>query len=489
MAKYFDKLFHLTQSIRRQGSRCISSFGSTNYSYTRSSRYQIKNRSVSNYAINNNNSVLGTFESCNWTCRKSYATDHKLKNSNELNNNNWINGVMYKQDTWTNITPKILSLINRNLHLQKDHPICLIKEVIIKHFYKKYVRSRQRPIFSVYDNLSPVVSTYQNFDSMLIPKDHISRRKSDNYYINSSTMLRAHTSAHEAELIRSGLDAFLVVGDCYRRDEIDTSHYPAFHQLEGVRLFSYHDVFENAEGDTSGLSLFEDGVEAADKQDCHTLEASKIVELALKQTLEDCMQNLFGKDIERRWVDAYFPFTHPSFELEVKYEGEWMEVLGCGVLRQDILNKAGANEKIGWAFGLGLERLAMKLFDIPDIRYFWSNNEVFLSQFRNKESIKDLKFKPYLSKHPALFNDISFWIPEQFHPSDFYDIVRTIGGDLVENVVLHDDFIHPKSGRRSHCYRLFYRHVSRTLSHDEVSEVQKEIREKLIEHWNVEGRW
>lgn len=249
-----------------------------------------------------------------------------------------VNGAVYKSDEWTNVTPKILSLLERKLHQQKHHPICLIKEAIMKHFYKSYTRSRDRPIFAVFDNLSPVVSTYQNFDSMLIPKDHISRKKSDNYYINSNTLLRAHTSAHESELIRSGLDAFLLIGDVYRRDAIDSTHYPAFHQLEGARLFTSRELFKGADENTADLSLFENGTETSDKQACHTLEASKLVEFALKQTLENCMEDLFEKGIESRWVDAYFPFTHPSFELEIKYEGEWMEMLGCGVLRQRILD-------------------------------------------------------------------------------------------------------------------------------------------------------
>lgn len=75
-----------------------------------------------------------------------------------------------------------------------------------------------------------------------------------------------------------------------------------------------------------------------------------------------------------RWIDAYFPFTEPSFELEIYYEGDWMEMLGCGVIHRELMNRCGRNEQkeIGWAAGLGLERFAMNLFKIPDIRLFWS---------------------------------------------------------------------------------------------------------------------
>ena len=122
------------------------------------------------------------------------------------------------------------------------------------------------PLFSLHDNLSPVVTTLQNFDSLLVPGDHVSRSKSDSYYVDRGTMLRAHTSAHQvppatttchqdlplllrlivfsphqAEIISMGMDNFLVCGDVYRRDEIDSSHYPVFHQvfLCLTYLFSY----------------------------------------------------------------------------------------------------------------------------------------------------------------------------------------------------------------------------------------------------------
>lgn len=151
-------------------------------------------------------------------------------------------GQSYPQDDYSNISQKVLSRIGRNLHNQQHHPLWLIKERVKEHFYKQYVGRFGTPLFSVYDNFSPVVTTWQNFDSLLIPADHPSRKKGDNYYLNRTHMLRAHTSAHQWDLLHAGLDAFLVVGDVYRRDQIDCQHYPVFHQLEAVRLFSKHQV-------------------------------------------------------------------------------------------------------------------------------------------------------------------------------------------------------------------------------------------------------
>uniref|UniRef100_A0A673B0R9 Phenylalanyl-tRNA synthetase 2, mitochondrial n=1 Tax=Sphaeramia orbicularis TaxID=375764 RepID=A0A673B0R9_9TELE len=214
--------------------------------------------------------------------------------------------------------------VGRNLHNQSHHPLWLIKERIKAHFYSSYMGRWGNPLFSVHDNLSPVVTVEQNFDS---------RKKGDNYYLNRATMLRAHTSAHQSDLVRSGLDAFLLAGDVYRRDEIDA-----------IRLFSNHELFSQVK-DGHQLFLFESGGRRTpQKQETHTLEAVKLVEFNLKQTLTRLITNLFG-DLEVRWVDCYFPFTHPSFEMEVRFHGDWLEVLGCGVMEQELLN-SGQNTHI-----------------------------------------------------------------------------------------------------------------------------------------------
>ena len=112
-------------------------------------------------------------------------------------------------------------------------------------------------MFTMVDYLSPVVTVEQNFDSLLVPKDHVSRAKNDNFYINSEFLLRAHTSAHQRDMIKSGLDAFLLTGDVYRRDEIDSCHYPVFHQMEGVRLFSQHELFAQYKVNISFFTITE----------------------------------------------------------------------------------------------------------------------------------------------------------------------------------------------------------------------------------------
>ncbi|XP_058801292.1 probable phenylalanine--tRNA ligase, mitochondrial [Phymastichus coffea] len=396
-------------------------------------------------------------------------------------------GNKYPTDEWTNITPKIISKLGQNLHVTKNHPLSHVRQRIVNYFYKAYTSHTGSPLFSVYDNLSPVVSVAQNYDSLLVPIDHPSRKKSDCYYVNQDTMLRAHTTAHQSELITMGLDKFLIIGDVYRRDEIDSTHYPVFHQVDGVHLCTVNEVFQNVKGSNNNLNIFEHrGVENTDKQGCHTLEAVKVMEHDLKTALVGLAKDLFGKDIKCQWVEQYFPFTHPSWELEVFYNGKWLEVLGCGIIRQEILHKSGTPDRIGWAFGLGIERLAMCLYSIPDIRLFWSTDSGFLNQFITNDVNKPITYKA-ISIHPPCSNDISFWLPQEssYCSNDFYDLVRDIAGDTVEQIQMVDEFIHPKTKKVSHCYSIVYRHMERPLTQNEVNEIHKKIEEMAKKQLNV----
>lgn len=367
---------------------------------------------------------------------------------------------LVKDHPKNNISPAVADRIGRNLHQLPNHPLNIIKKRIEDYFVK---RNDGAVEFSIFDDLAPLVKITQNFDDLLIPEDHVSRSASDTYYVDDETMLRGHTSAHQATLLQNGHDHFLCSGDVYRRDEIDASHYPVFHQMEGVRVFPH---LAPAEGSDP-------------------VQGNKEVEEDLKDALEGMVDAVFGP-VEKRWIDAYFPFTEPSFELEIFYNGDWLEVLGCGVMQQDILRRAGRGEQPGWAFGLGLERLAMVLFDIPDIRLFWSTDERFLSQFKDGEITK---FKPF-SKFPACYKDVSFWIDPDtpFHPNDLNELVRGVAGDLVEEVKLIDEFTHPKTGRDSQAWRINYRSMERSLTNEETNKMQEEFRELLVSTYNVELR-
>ena len=380
--------------------------------------------------------------------------------------------------------------IGRNLHQNQNHPLGIIKSMV-EDYCNQYAKTKNQPEFKIVDSLAPIVDTKSCFDDLRVAPDHVSRRPSDTYYLTKDMVLRTHTSAHQTEQLRAGQRAFLCSGDVYRRDEVDKSHYPVFHQMEGVRIFRSSDVPLKAHMSPSEASLV----------------AKLFAEEDMKQLLSELARHLFGKNTEIRWRDDYFPFTEPSFELDVFFNGSWMEVLGCGVMHDEVMRCGGLHPlscsdnisaikqsgefDVGWAFGIGLERLAMVLFDIPDIRLFWSNDPRFLSQF---SAGKVTKFSPY-SKHPHCYKDVSFWLPQAlgnrqspFHSNDVYELIREVAGDMVEEVQLFDQFLNKKTGRQSHAYRVNYRHMDRSLTNEEVDAIQVVVRKELVSKLGVELR-
>lgn len=224
-----------------------------------------------------------------------------------------------------------------------------------------------------------------------------------------------------------------------------------------------------------------------------------------------------------RALQAYFPFTEPSLELEIFFQGDWLEVLGCGVIHSEVLSRCELSHRRGWAFGLGLERLAMILFQVPDIRLFWTTDERFHSQFKSGEVVQ---FQPY-SKFPECYKDVTFWVPEGFEENDFMELCREVrargrragragapgvpathaptpphrpprparargrpqyGGDLMESVKCIDTFTHPKHGRTSMCYRISYRSMDRSLENAEIDEIQFKLRDRVEQALGVELR-
>ena len=436
-----------------------------------------------------------------------------------------IDGRSYQTDEWHNLAPNINASISRRLHVQKDHPISITRAIIESRF--------PTSTYKYHNTFFPVVSTHQNFDSLGFPEDHPGRSKTDTYYVNKNTVLRTHTSAHQADVFRSNeSEGYLISADVYRRDAIDRSHYPIFHQMEGARMWDRTkvpngDIAAAIWKDIEALPKHEMKVEDPNPpthpernplQSEHSLEEAEAIAAHLKRSLELVVVEIFSRakkaaiaanpeyiddPLKLRWIEAYFPFTSPSWELEIFWQGDWLEVLGCGVVKQEILEKADVPSQLGWAFGIGLERIAMLLFEIPDIRLFWSQDERFLGQFRGlSENLDNLKRFVQFSKYPSCYKDVAFWLrsssssagggiganAQDFHENDVMEIVRDIGGDLVENVTKVDEFTHPKTGRRSLCYRINYRSLERTLTNEEANGYHESVRAALVENLGVELR-
>lgn len=388
-----------------------------------------------------------------------------------------IDGRSFPTDSHFNIPHTILSAVPRRLHLQPEHPLYLTRELIESRF----------PGYKFHNDFFPVVSTHQNFDSLGFPPDHPGRSKTDTYYVNEKTVLRTHTSAHQADVFRANeSEGFLISADVYRRDAVDRSHYPVFHQMEGARMWDRRknggDVTEAVRSDLEKIPKHDLIVEDPNPtvhrernplQTSHSLDEVEAIVTHMKRSIEDVVVTIFesaseaaaaatgnraasiSEPLKVRWVEAYFPFTSPSWELEVFWQGDWLELLGCGVVKQDLFVNADVPDQLGWAFGIGLERIAMLLFDIPDIRLFWSKDERFLGQFKKENrtggkeggssSGSNNNIRRYIpfSKYPPSSKDVAFWLrstssagggsstnAQDFHENDFMEIVREVGGTL-----------------------------------------------------------
>jgi phenylalanyl-tRNA synthetase alpha chain len=198
------------------------------------------------------------------------------------------------------------------------------------------------------------------FDALNTPPNHPARNDSDTFYLPDGRLLRAHTSSVQIRTMIARIPPVRVIGPgaAYRRDEIDATHLSQFNQLEGLYVNR--------------------NVSVAD----------------LKGTLEYFVRELLGQEVETRLRPHFFPFTEPSFEVDIRLpgisSGAWMELLGCGMVNpavfESVNERRGDNaydpEKwTGFAFGMGLERLAMSFFGLPDIRLLIENDQRFLAQF------------------------------------------------------------------------------------------------------------
>jgi len=213
--------------------------------------------------------------------------------------------------------------------------------------------------YSVVDG-PEVEDDYHNFEALNIPAHHPARAMHDTFYLSDGNVLRTHTSPVQVRVMETQQPPIRVVcpGRVYRRD-YDATHSPMFHQLEGL--------------------VIDEGITFAD----------------LKGTVTEFLQQFFEKDLEVRFRPSYFPFTEPSAEVDVQcvhclgagckscgQEG-WLEVMGCGMVHPNVLEMSGIDSEryTGFAFGFGVDRMAMLLYAVDDLRLFFENDLRFLGQF------------------------------------------------------------------------------------------------------------
>ena len=232
------------------------------------------------------------------------------------------------------------------------HPITRVTEEIIEVF--------EGLGFSVAEG-PEVESDYYNFAALNFPDDHPARDMQDTFHLSADTLLRTHTSPVQIRTMKAQRPPVRVIclGKVYRRDILDATHSPMFHQVEGL---------------------------AVDRQ---------ITMADLKATLQLFAREMFGPRSAVRFRPSFFPFTEPSAEVDVRCfkcggdgcrfckDSGWLEILGSGMVHPNVLRNVGYDpeEVTGWAFGMGIDRIALLKYEIDDIRLFFDNDLRFLQQF------------------------------------------------------------------------------------------------------------
>ncbi|HYE33085.1 MAG TPA: phenylalanine--tRNA ligase subunit alpha [Methylomirabilota bacterium] len=242
--------------------------------------------------------------------------------------------------------PADFSLPGRRRSIGKLHPLTQVTQDIVSIF---------RKIGFVVADGPEIEDEKHCFDALNTPADHPARDSQDTFYLPGGSLLRTHTSSVQIRVMEKQQPPIRIIvpGRVYRRDNADATHNPTFHQIEGLYV--------------------DKGVTVGD----------------LKGTVEYVFRQLLGNDVKIRFRPHYFSYTEPSFEIDfssplVKKMGkDWLELAGCGMVHPQVFENVGYDSKqwSGWAFGFGIERIAMIRYEINDIRLFYANDSRFLKQF------------------------------------------------------------------------------------------------------------
>jgi len=321
------------------------------------------------------------------------------------------------------------------------------------------------PRFADFDliDFPKIVTVEQCFDLLNMPETHPSRKETDTYFLDNINILRTHTTTfwsfylNNSEALNrlktDGHIGALCSGIIFRKDEVDKHHMNIFHQIDGLYI-------------------------------CR--KDQKIITVKdLEEAQIDLAKGIFGQNIEWKFLEDNFPYTVQSLEMDIIFNNEWMEVNGAGLVNPIVMKNFGIDPEIynGWAFGFGLDRLAMIKMDIPDIRILWSDDVRITSQFKDINS----KYKE-VSKYPETSRDISFVIDKNINLNNYYEIVRDFADNLIEEVKLVDEYEDENKfgkDKKSYTFRITYCSPERTLTSEEVNKIQEEIRQKTKDDLNA----
>lgn len=381
----------------------------------------------------------------------------------------------------SNLNATELAYYNRILRVTSMPDLTKVKWNPVNMIVEKLTKSDYFRDFTIFSS-PEVVKEFETFDLFYFPEDHVARRPSDSYFLEKTSnkddnlLLRPHTTImwYHYLVWVNGIEKLakdweikvLSYWKTYRVDELDKTHHECFHQIDWLKI---------------------------------TLKEKEIINQdTLKDVLSQTIKSIFWEQVEYRFNVDTFPYTTDSLEVEVKNGDKWLEVLWAGVVKWEVLEKLwiDSTKYNWWAFWFGIERLAMALKKIPDIRIFWSQDKRILSQWGNL----DIPYKE-ISQFPPVYKDISmivektkFVIDEKEideikltreTESNFFAItwiIRDIWDPLIEEVRIIDTYENDKkfwNDKKSITINITFRAIDRTLTNEEINKIYFEIREKI----------
>lgn len=271
----------------------------------------------------------------------------------------------YPTDDWTNINSRFEPFVGAKLYQRRNHPLRLTQEEIVA-FFRKWFGENVDSELEIYKNLDPVdLNTSTTKDPAA-------------FYINRDLVLRQDAINREIKYLKSGAENFLMILDLYRRCEMDSKHFPVLHRVNVFRTMNNEELHRQS-----------------NRKGEQQLEMTQYLEEEHKAALVELVKHLMGTDVKYRWTDTIRKSMEPSWTFELWHYDEWHQISGSGLIRRDILEKSERLNTSGWEISIGLDRLAMILYNIFDIRLLWNADQSFLKQFETQR----------IKKTPAQMND------------------------------------------------------------------------------------
>lgn len=284
----------------------------------------------------------------------------------------------YRTDDWTNINKRVQPFIGANLYKKHNHPLKLTQEEVVKFFkgwFDKNVDSSSKlPVYNSIGSIEPNTS---------------SEKSPEAFYINKDLVLRRHHIDKEINYLKSGVDNFVLFTDLYRRCQMDANHFPVFHRLNVVRSMNCERLLRRSK-----------------RKEAQQAETAQHLKEEQQAALMEMAKHLLGTDVKYRWTDVKLASTEPSWMFEIWHRDEWHRISGGGLIKSEIFEKSERPYTAGWEIGIGLDRLAMILYNIFDIRLLWNADRKFLKQFEPKKISETLQTKLAQSTEKDAFKDI-----------------------------------------------------------------------------------